>query len=112
MDKETDAEAAPEPMVDTGDPLARLAPAKSAPQTAQTAQTGVSRTEPVSRRDFLKRASNNAVQTGAALVPGAGIARVVLGASEPDGTRKPSLVERFAQWKKHAAAKTSEEEPK
>ncbi|HVK01972.1 MAG TPA: hypothetical protein VM490_00710 [Armatimonadaceae bacterium] len=33
----------------------------------------------VSRRDFLRRASREAVQTGSKIVPGAAIARVVLG---------------------------------
>ena len=40
----------------------------------------------VSRRDFLRRASREAVQTGAKIVPGAAIARVVLGdGPEPAG---------------------------
>ncbi len=53
----------------------------------------------VSRRDFLKRASKDAVQTGAAFVPGAAVAKAVLGGENKDGTRKPSLAERWAEWK-------------
>ena len=79
--------------LDPGDPLARVAP------TARPA-ANLSRTAPVSRRDFLKRASRDAVQTGAAFVPGAGIARAVLGTTGSDTeTRKPSLMERFAKWR-------------
>ena len=59
----------------------------------------MSPTGAVSRRDFLKRASKDAVQTGASLVPGAAIAKVVLGTTEKDGTRKPSLGERWAAWR-------------
>ena len=97
MDNETPSET-PDTALDTGDPLARVAPVTKTPPVPQAAS--VSRTEPVSRRDFLKRASRDAVQTGAAFVPGAGIARAVLGTTGSDTeTRKPSLMERFAKWR-------------
>ena len=84
--------------LDPGDPLARVPPTARPAANLETAP--LSRTAPVSRRDFLKRASRDAVQTGAAFVPGAGIARAVLGTTGSDTeTRKPSLMERFARWR-------------
>jgi hypothetical protein len=38
--------------------------------------------EPLSRRDFLRRASREAVETGTRIVPGAALAKTVLGVGE------------------------------
>jgi len=55
---------------------------------------------PVSRRDFLRRAGKQAVQeavtTGERIVPGAAVAKVVLGDQR---TGKPSLLSAIANWK-------------
>ena len=68
---------------------------------------GVPHTGSVSRRDFLRRASKEAVQTGVSLMPGAAVAKVVLGGTEKDGTKKPSLGERWAAWRSDRLAETN-----
>jgi hypothetical protein len=51
--------------------------------------------EPLSRRDFLRRAGKEAVDTGAQLVPGGQVIQSVIGSDE-----KPSLWARVAKWRK------------
>lgn len=48
----------------------------------------------LSRRDFLRRASRDAVETGGRIVPGAGVAKAVMGTNE-----KPGLLQKFAEWR-------------
>ena len=48
----------------------------------------------LSRRDFLRRASRDAVETGGRIVPGAGVAKAVIGEAG-----KPGLLQKFAQWR-------------
>jgi hypothetical protein len=59
----------------------------------------------ISRRDFIRRASKEAVTTGTKLVPGAALASKALGidngnATTPDGQPvKRGLLQRFADWR-------------
>jgi hypothetical protein len=60
-------------------------------------------TPSLSRRDFLRRASKEAVDTGTKLVPGAAVARKVLGidnltASATDKNTQ-GLIQRLAAWR-------------
>lgn len=71
---------------------------------------------PVSRRDFLRRAGKDAVETGAKLVPGAAIAKTVLGSG--DETKPPPWWQALADWRRRrqsseavGADKTPAEEP-
>ncbi|MBC8102818.1 MAG: hypothetical protein H7Z41_09550 [Cytophagales bacterium] len=52
---------------------------------------------PVSRRDFLRRAGKEAVETGTSLVPGARLATAALGRKTADG--KPNWWQKLAQWR-------------
>lgn len=67
---------------------------------SETNETMGETTTPVSRRDFLRRAGKQAVQeavtTGERIVPGAAVAKVVLGDQK---TGKPSLFKAIANWK-------------
>ena len=55
----------------------------------------------LSRRDFLRRAGKEAVDTGTKLVPGAALTRKALGIDAPqaDGSGGKSLMQRFAAWR-------------
>jgi len=68
--------------------------------------------EPLSRRDFLRRASSEAVKTGATLVPGGAVARAVLGAEPPPPNeteaekeerlkKLPEWMRSLAKWRSH-----------
>lgn len=66
---------------------------------------------PVSRRDFLRRAGKDAVETGAKLVPGAAIAKTVLGSG--DETKPPPWWQALADWRRrrHPKAADADEMP-
>lgn len=63
--------------------------------------------DPLSRRDFLRRASKEAVKTGATLVPGGAVARAVLGGepAPPDETEeeKDERLKKLPDWMRSLA---------
>jgi len=67
-------------------------------------------TGPVSRRDFLRRAGREAVQTGTQLVPGAALAKTALGIGPTgaDGAKPQSLMARLAGWRNKRGEATTE----
>lgn len=68
----------------------------------------------ISRRDFIRRASREAVDTGTKLVPGASVARKVLGIDNaptpPGGDAPKSLFQRFAVWRDRRRKESANDE--
>ncbi len=103
--------ASPAPAAPVAGPLAQ-SPLGPSPQTpAPPAPNG-----PVSRRDFLRRAGKEAVQTGtqlAPLVPGAALAKTALGigATGANGAKPQSLMARLAGWRNKRADEADDATP-
>jgi hypothetical protein len=63
----------------------------------------------ISRRDFLKRAGQEAVDKGADYLPGPALTKTVLG---DEKTGKPPIWKRLAGWRKDKTTKPTDTERK